>query len=258
MDEHADTAVRLAERHGLLQSVDPRVKLFGALLLIVAAVSSRGLEVTLAIFMVALALARLSRIPLRLLARRVWLGVLFFTGCIALPAIFITPGLTMWHLPLLGWPITTQGLHGATHLLLRAETSATWIGLVVLTTPWTQVLKALRALRVPVTAVVILGMTHRYIFLLLQLAREQFEARRSRLVGVLSAPQRRQVAASSAGVLLDKSVQLSSEVFSAMQARGFRGEIYTLDDFRMAPRDWCALMAFVALATLAFLVGARP
>jgi hypothetical protein len=34
VDEHADTAVRLAERHGLLQSVDPRVKLFGALLLI--------------------------------------------------------------------------------------------------------------------------------------------------------------------------------------------------------------------------------
>jgi cobalt/nickel transport system permease protein len=258
VDEHANTAVRLAERQGLLQSFDPRVKLFGALLLILAAMSSRGLGVTLAIFVVALALARLSRIPLRLLATRVWLGVLFFTGCIALPAIFTTPGLTVWRLPLVGWPVTAQGLRSAAHLLLRAETSATWILLVVLSTSWTQVLKALRALRVPVTAVVILGMTHRYIFLLLQLAREQFEARRSRLVGVLSAPQRRKVAASSAGVLLDKSVQLSGEAFSAMQARGFRGEIYTLDDFRMNPRDWCALIAFVVLATFAFLLGARP
>jgi cobalt/nickel transport system permease protein len=258
VDEHANTAVRLAERQGLLQSFDPRVKLFGALLLILAAMSSRGLGVTLAIFVVALALARLSRIPLRLLATRVWLGVLFFTGCIALPAIFTTPGLSVWRLPLVGWPVTAQGLRSAAHLLLRAETSATWILLVVLSTSWTQVLKALRALRVPVTAVVILGMTHRYIFLLLQLAREQFEARRSRLVGVLSATQRRKVAASSAGVLLDKSVQLSGEAFSAMQARGFRGEIYTLDDFRMNPRDWCALIAFVVLATFAFLLGARP
>lgn len=258
MDEHADTAVRLAQRRGLLQSLDPRVKLFGALLLVLAAMSSRGLGVTLAIFIVALALARFSRIPLRLLATRVWLGVLCFTGCIALPAIFTTPGLILWHMPPLGWPVTAQGLRSATHLVLRAETSATWILLVVLSTPWTRVLKALRALRVPITAVVILGMTHRYIFLLLQLAREQFEARRSRLVGVLSAPQRRKVAASSAGVLLDKSLQLSGEVFSAMQARGFRGEIYTLDDFQMKPRDWCALVAFAALATLMFLLGARP
>jgi cobalt/nickel transport system permease protein len=256
--DHANTAVQLAERRGLLQSFDPRVKLVGALLLILAAISSRGIGVTLAIFIVALALARLSRIPLRLLATRVWLGVLFFTGCIASPAIFTTPGLILWHLPRVGWPVTAQGLHSATQLLLRAETSATWILLVVLSTSWIQVLKALRALRIPVTAVVILGMTYRYIFLLLQLAREQFEARRSRLIGVLSARQRRQVAASSAGVLLDKSVQLSGEVFSAMQARGFRGEIYTLDDFQMNPRDWCALIAFAALATLAFWLGIRP
>ena len=258
VDEHADTALRLAERRGLLQRLDPRVKLVGALLLILAAMSSRRLLVTLAILVAAVALAWFSCIPLRLLATRVWLGVLFFTGCIALPAIFTTPGLTLWRLPLAGWPVTAQGLRSATHLLLRAETSATWILLVVLSTPWIRVLKALRALRVPVTAVVILGMTHRYIFLFLQLAREQFEARRSRLVGVLSAPQRRKVAVSSAGVLLDKSVQLSGEVFSAMQARGFRGEIYTLDDFRMNLRDWCALIAFVVLATLAFLLGATP
>ena len=223
MQEHANTAVRLSNQDGLLQRLDPRVKLLGALLLIVAAMSSRGFRVTLAIFIVALALACLSRIQLRLLAARVWLGVLFFTGCIALPAVFTTPGRTVWHMPLAGWSVSAQGLRSATHLLLRAETSATWIGLVVLSTSWPLVLKALRALRVPVTAVVILGMTHRYIFLLLQLAREQFEARRSRLVGVLSARQRRQVVASSAGVLLDRSVQLSGDVFSAMQARGFRG-----------------------------------
>ena len=138
---------------------------------------------TALIFIVAVALAQLSRIPLRLLAMRVWLGVLFFTGCIALPAVFTTPGLTIWHLPLLGWRVTSQGLYSAAHLLVRAETSATWVLLVVLCTSWTHVLKALRTLRFPVTGVVIFGMTHRYIFLLVQLAREQFEARRSRLSG---------------------------------------------------------------------------
>ena len=32
-----------------------------------------------------------------------------------------------------------------------------------------------------------------------------------------------------------------------MQARGFRGEVYLLDDFQMQPRDWMALAAFAAL-----------
>jgi cobalt/nickel transport system permease protein len=256
--EHAAASERLADQRGLLQCLDPRVKLFGALLLILAAICSRRLWVTASIFLFAAALAQLSRIPLGLLAARVWLGVLFFTGCIVLPAVFTTPGLTIWHLPVLGWPVTSQGLYSATHLLMRAETSATWVSLVVLSTPWTHLLKALRTLKVPVTAVVILGMTHRYIFLLLQLAREQFEARRSRLVGLLDGRQRRKVAASSAGMLLDRSVQYSGEVYSAMQARGFRGEIYTLNDFQMKPRDWCALVLFAALATVVLLLGVRP
>jgi cobalt/nickel transport system permease protein len=256
--EQAGAAERLAEKRGLLQDLDPRVKLFGALLMILAAICSRRLWVTSSIFTVGVALAQLSGIPLRLLATRVWLGVLLFTGSIALPAVFTTPGLTIWHLPLLGWPMTSQGLYSAAQLLMRAETSATWVSLAVLSTSWTHVLKALRAFRVPVTAVVILGMTHRYIFLLLRLAREQFEARRSRLVGLLNTRERRKVAASSAGVLLDKSVQISGEVHAAMQARGFRGETYTLDDFQMNPRDWCALLLFAALATIVFLLGMRP
>jgi cobalt ECF transporter T component CbiQ len=219
---------------------------------------SRQLWVTAGILAAALALARISRVPLRILGARVWLSVLIFTGGIALPALFTTPGQVRWHLPWLGWPVTDQGVRSAAHLLLRAETSVTWVLLVVLSTPWVHVLKALRALGVPVTGVVLLGMTHRYAFLLLRLAQEQFEARRSRLVGALAARPRRQLAASSAGALLDKSVQLSSDVFSAMVARGFRGDLYTLDDFRMNPRDWWTLAACVAFAAAALRLGTGP
>ncbi len=255
--EQALSAERLAGQRGLLQTLDPRVKLFGALLMILASVCSQRLWVTASILMVAIVLGRCSGLTVRLLATRVWIGVFVFTGCIALPAIFTTPGIVIWRLPLLSWPVTSQGLYSATHLLIRAETSATWVSLVVLSTTWTDVLKALRALRVPVVAVVILGMTHRYIFLLLHLAREQFEARRSRLVGVLRARQRRQVATASAGVLLDKSLQISGEIYSAMQARGFRGEIYTLNDFQMNLRDWWALVLALGLAAIVFLLGVK-
>ena len=116
-------------------------------------------------------------------------------------------------------------------------------------------LKALRTLRVPVVFVVVLGMTCRYIFLMLETAHEMFESRKSRAVGELGPGDRRRLAVASAGVLLSKTMQLSGEVYLAMQARGFRGEVYVLDDFAMQSRDWLALGTFAVLAGAAVWAG---
>lgn len=253
--ERADAADELARAGGLLQRLDPRVKVMGMLALIVAAALSRSLLVIAALFALAVVLAVLSRVPLRTLAGRVWVGALLFTGLIALPAVFITPGPVVARLPLLGWPLTATGLRSAAYLVARVETCATCALLLVLTTPWMHVLKALRVLRVPVVFVVVLGMTYRYIFLLLQTASDMFEARQSRLVGRLDGPAARRLAAASAGVLLSKSFQLSNDVYLAMLARGFRGEVYLLDDFAMRPRDWLALAAFALVAGAAVWLG---
>lgn len=252
--EHAVIAETHSESAGLLQSLDPRVKLLGLFALILAAVSVERLIVILAIFGMAVVLALLSSISLRLLVTRVWLGVLLFTGTIAVPAIFMTPGRMLFRLPWLHWTATWQGAHTALHLVARAETAATLAILLVLTTPWMHVLKALRIFHVPVVLVVILGMTYRYIFLLLQIARDFFEARRCRLVGELDDRAKRQLIAASTGVLLGRSLQLSEDVYMAMQARGFRGEVCTLDDFKMRPRDWLAVLAFIGVTLLALSV----
>jgi cobalt ECF transporter T component CbiQ len=253
--ERALYAEELARSEGLLQRLDPRVKLVGLLALIVAAALSRNILVILGLFVVALALALLSRVPFRTLATRVWVGALLFTGMIALPAIFITPGAPIYRLPLLGWPITAQGLGSAAYLITRVETAATLALLLILCTPWTHVLKAMRVLRVPVVFVVILGMTFRYIFLMLEIARDMFESRQSRMVGELAGPERRRLAGASVGVLLSKTLQLSSDVYMAMQSRGFRGEVYTLDDFEMRQRDWLALAVFLLVAAAAAWLG---
>jgi len=150
--------------------------------------------------------------------------------------------------PLLNWPVTQQGLQTAGYLLLRVEASASLALLLVFTTPCTHILKALRIFRVPVVFVVVLGMTFRYILLLLETAREMFESRKSRTVGRLDAGDHRRLAIASSGVLILKAFQLSSEVFLAMQARGYRGEVYVLDEFRMKVRDWAALALFAGLA----------
>ena len=252
--ERAMYAEAPAGGRGLMQSLDPRVKVAGLLALIAATSLSLKLWVVGAVLLTALLLAVLSAPPFRMMAP-VWLSVLSFTGVIAFPAIFMTPGATFYKFPNLDWPITTPGITSAGLLVLRAETSATLAMLLVFTTPWTHVLKALRTFRVPVVFVVALGMTFRYILLLLETAQEMFESRKSRTVGKMNPQDYRRLAVSTGGVLLGKSFQLSGEVFLAMQARGFRGEVYVLDDFRMTARDWTALAFFSAFAAACVWAG---
>ncbi len=247
---HALDAESLSSHQGLLQSLDPRIKLIALLALILAVVLVTSLIGLAALFAVALVLAFASAITAACLARQVWIGVLLFTGVIALPALVTVPGVALFELPLLGWPVTLQGARSAAFLVGRAETCATLALLLVLTTPWPHVLKALRALGVPLVLVAVLGMSHRYAFVLLQGALQLAEGRRSRTVGALSGTERRRAVANTAGVLLARALHLGSEVHLAMVSRGYRGEVRLLDDFRTRPRDWIGLLGALAVPAL--------
>jgi energy-coupling factor transporter transmembrane protein EcfT len=98
-------------------------------------------------------------------------------------------------------------------------------------------------------------MTWRYIYLMLQIASDMFESRQSRMIGVLEGPDQRRLAGASVGVLLSKTMQLSEDVYMAMQSRGFRGEVYTLDEFRMQGSDWLALVGLLSVALCAMWLG---
>lgn len=240
-----------ARSGGLLQRVDPRIKVIGTLAMIVAVALTHSLAAIAAAFLFAVMLAILSRISPFQLGRSVWVPVFLFTGCLALPAIFLTPGEAVRP----GWPITAQGVRTAAFLLLRAETAASLSTLLILTTRWAHVLKALRVLRLPVVFVVILGMTYRYLFVILETALDMFESRESRTVGILPGSDRRRLVTATVGVLLSKSYHLSSDVHLAMQSRGFRGEVYLLDEFEFRPADWIWMLLFLASAAAVVWVG---
>jgi cobalt/nickel transport system permease protein len=234
--------------NGFLQRLDPRVKIAGLGALIVAAVSVRRISVLVALFALSVLCALASRISLRLLATRVWIAVLGFTGMIALPALFMGSGPELWH-------VHANGLRSAVFLVLRGETTATFSLLLILTTLWSHLLRSLRFLRVPAAAVAVVSMTYRYIFVFLESAKQTLEARQTRLVGRLEPAVERRFAAAGVGALLDKTMGLSGDVYLAMQARGFRGEIRLLNDIEMHSRDWWQLSALLATALLAFGLG---
>lgn len=252
--ERALFAEEISARPGLFQSIDPRVKVLSVLALLIAVSFSRNLLVIAGVYLLALVLALVSSIPADFFVKRVWLTLPFFTGMLVLPALFITPGPTLVQLPL-GLVITSTGLTSALFLLLRVSTSVSLTLLLILTTPWNTVLGALTVLRVPDEFILILGMTYRYIYLLLHTANDMFLSRKSRVVGRLDTAEDRRMLAAISGTLLSKSLNMSSEVYLAMQSRGFRGSIVTLKPFKMHPRDWFWLCIFLALALLAIFLG---
>jgi len=74
-------------------------------------------------------------------------------------------------------------------------------------------------------------------------------------VNRMTPAENRRLAISSSGVLLHKTLHMSEEVYLAMQARGFRGEVYVVDDFQMQARDWFAMAAFATVAAVSILLG---
>ena len=247
-------AEEISSQPGLFQSLDPRVKVVSVLALLIGVSLSRSLLVIFTIYLLVLLLAWRSAISASYFIKRVWLALPFFTGLIILPALFITPGPALVSLPL-GLTITQTGLTAALFLLLRVSTSVSLTLLLILTTPWNSVLSALNVLRVPDVFVLILGMTYRYIYLLLRTANEMFLSRKSRAVGRMNPAENRRMVAAISSTLLGKSLNLSSEVYLAMQSRGFRGSVVTLKPFRMRPQDWAWLALFLAIAFSAGWIG---
>jgi cobalt ECF transporter T component CbiQ len=245
-EEHARAA-------GWLQRVDPRAKLGMFLAAILAASLSSSVVVLVVLYGAVLAAARASRIPFDFFVKRVWLGIPFFAALVVLPAVFLVPGEPLFQLAL--GPITlaptVPGVTGAVLFVTRVGVSVSLAVLLVMTTPWADLLKSLQALRVPQLFILVLAMAYRYIFLFLHLANGMFEARKSRIVARTSGSEQRRWITASMGTLLNRSVKMSNDVYAAMIARGFSGSIRTLAEYRMTRHDWAALVGTVAISAVA-------
>lgn len=248
----------VAARDGVLQRLDPRVKILALVALLLTAALVRNIPVLLGIYAVAVGLAAASRLPVGFFIKRVWLFIPIFTGIIAIPAMFsfITPGaivlpLWTWHGSTVG--ITEQGLATAGLLVMRVACSVSIVVLITLTTPWTKLLAGLRALLLPKIFILIIGMAYRYIFLLLNSVTDMYTARKARAVGNASADARegQRFVAATAGALFGKAHALSEEVHMAMVSRGYSGDAKTLQQPAVRGADVVFLLCVLALGALA-------
>ncbi|HVW35461.1 MAG TPA: cobalt ECF transporter T component CbiQ, partial [Acidimicrobiia bacterium] len=248
----------MAAAPGLLQRIDPRVKVVSLFGLLVTAALVRHIPVLVGVYLATLLLALASGLSLGFFVRRVWLFIPVFTGLVVLPATvsFVTPGHIV--VPLGSWfghpvGLTGQGLTSAGLIVMRVATSISLVVLVTLTTPWTRLLAALQSLFVPRMFIAVLGMAYRYLFHLLGAVTDMYTARQARMVGAeTDVASGRAFVSAGAGALFGKAQALSDEVYMAMVARGYTGDTRTLSPGRLRAVDagWSAVALLCAVVVL--------
>jgi cobalt/nickel transport system permease protein len=240
----------IASRPGVLQRLDPRVKLGSLLGFAVVASFVRSPWVLATLVAMTLALAASSRVPLASFARKVLLSAGLFVSVIALPAAtsWVTPGAAIASLG----PVTftAPGTLAAITLVLRVVASAGFALLIIWTTRWTETLAALTALRTPDVIVATLAMTQKQIVSLLRTVEHMHLARESRMIAPGSAGDNRDWVIGRMAFVAGKSIKAADDVYDAMLARGFTGAMRSVNRLRTGTRDWLWLAASVVACVL--------
>lgn len=238
----------LAAGPGLMQSLDPRVKLGTILLLAVTASLVQSVWVLVALFFATMAVAAASNVGAGKFARRVWASAGLFAVLLAAPAAtsWITPGRALVTLGPVA--LTAQGSLVAARLVTRVAAGA-GIGLLVIwTTRWTDLLRAFSALHVPEMIVAIFAMTQQQIVSLMRTTENMHLARESRTLGEGSTGENRVWMIGRIAFVARKSLKTADDVYDAMLARGYSGAWPSIVRLRVKARDWAWLAGCVALS----------
>ena len=211
------TAEQIAESDGFLQRRDPRVTLIAVAGFALAVMLSQRISVTVCFGLLTVILARLSVVPLIQLAKRSAV-VPLVSALIVLPQAIIMSGDTL--VSLAGVTVTIAGVEYIILFTLRVGVGVGLLSLIVLTTPFSDVIAAMRSLHVPVALVWVIAITYRYLFLFFDELQRLVLARNSRTTGRTRLRGAWQDASRMAGSFLLRTLNRGERVGRGIQARG--------------------------------------
>ena len=214
------------------------------------------------LLMVALSHVNIRRFYLKIL------GLTFFFGfLISFPAAFnvVTPGAVV--LPVFELPdsydfwiyhipreigLTMQGINGVVMLCLRIINSLTISFLVLYTTPFYKIIRALQIFRVPDAFLFVITLSYKYIFIFAKTMEDMYLARKSRLAGMMRNNEARLWVAGRMADMFRTTMSRYEEVFRAMMSRGFTEQVKISDLGKMGIVD--ALCCFLFLMVMTFIL----
>jgi cobalt/nickel transport system permease protein len=231
----------ISAQSGLLQMVEPKVKVISLLSFVVVLSLQKSIEGIAIFTLMAILLVFASKIPFTTFIKRL-LPVAALTLLIAVPVVLnvIVEGDSLLvlfrfersvNIGSLGIPqeiaVTRQGIASAVTLLLRVITSVSIVFLLTMTTPPNIFMKTLSSL-VPSPLQPVVAISYRYIFFLVRKVEHFVMGLRSRQIAAVTSTTGRNWAASRIGLLFSMSMEFSNELAMAMESRGYRGERFNV------------------------------
>ena len=245
-----------------IHRTDPRVKLILTLafILTTALIPIGAWPIYILLIAIIISAIILSSVGILFVMKRAVLAFPFMLA--ALPLVFTTPGLPLYSLNIGSWEfiMTLAGVIRFTSIALKSWISVQAAILLTATTPFPDLLVAMRAVRVPRLIVAIFGLMWRYLFVLADEALRLVRARAARsgdsgITGLNSGGSfawRAQTAGGMAGNLFIRSLERSDRIYVAMLSRGYDGEMRSIPLPEMKVSNW--LVIFVGGMILSLLV----
>lgn len=180
----------------------------------------------------------------------------------AFPLIFTRSGEPLGTLELgpLALTVSGEGLRMFTTIALKSWVSVQAALLLAFTTPFHELVDALRELRMPRILVAIIGFMYRYLGVMSDEASRMMRARAARSAdpdgrGGGSIRWRAAVVGNMVGSLFLRSYERSERIYGAMQARGFDGEFHYLKGPPISRRELLLFVILLAAIAAYALIG---
>jgi cobalt/nickel transport system permease protein len=259
---HVDLFDRYESGKSFIHRLDPRVKVVITLVFILSNVLlPDGAWVALLLSWIFVLVASTSAgLGPVYAVKRSFVALPFFLAAVS--AIFAVPGRPIGSLEVGPWQLvaTQAGLIRFGSIVARSWISVQMAILLTATTQFPDLVHALRHLHVPQVLVSIIAFMYRYLFVLSDEAMRLLRAREARSAQPIkgnsrSLGWRARVAGNMAGQLFLRSYERSDRVYAAMQARGYSGQLLTINPHEMHARDWILGTLAVILLLLLQLIA---
>ena len=257
-------------KDSLIHSLDARIKfvLTLAFILTSALAPVAAWPMYVLLFAIVLSIEILSELGIGFVLKRALIALPFALA--ALPVIFTLEGRSLLTIPLGNWTlhIYQPGLERFISIALKSWLSVQAAIVLASSTPFPQLLLAMRAIRIPRLMVAIVGLMWRYLFILADEVLRLTRARASRS-GQADDPKlkpggsviwRARIAGGMAGSLFLRAFERSDRIYNAMLSRGYDGEVRTMPMPPVSLANWLILAAglllFAALLAISVLFWA--
>lgn len=248
-----------------VHQLDARIKLILAVAFIVVTTLTPvgAWPIYVLLFAIMLSVEIASELGVSYVLKRALLAAPFILA--AVPLLFTVDGTPIFSVAIGPWTLsmTWQGLERFVSIAIRSWLAVQMAIVLASTTTFPDLLRAMRALKVPRILVAVFGLMWRYLFVMVDEVGRLLRARAARsghsddltlkTGGTLR--WRARVAGGMAGNLFIRSIERGDHIYAAMIARGYDGEVRGFPLRPVAQTHWLVLVGGLVVLILVYLLG---